>query len=56
LPWGERGAYISRRSLTPADQATLRAMLAELANSGAVLQSFQRSYESKVLQMSVRAP
>ena len=56
LPWSQRGAYISRRSLTPADQATLHAMLEQLARSGAVLQNFQRSYQPDVMLASMRAP
>ena len=54
LPWGLSGAYISRKSLTPGDQAVLRELLEKAARSGAIMESFQRSHRPERLSASIR--
>ncbi|CDG82622.1 substrate-binding periplasmic protein [Janthinobacterium agaricidamnosum] len=54
LPWGSSGAYISRKSLKPEDQAQLRELLEKMAKSNALLESFQRHHRSEFLTTSIR--
>jgi len=54
LPWNTSGIYISRHSLTPEDQATLRELLEKVAKSPAILEAFQRIYKQDWLAESVR--
>lgn len=54
LPWNTSGIYISRQSLTPGDQATLRDLLEKVAKSPAILEAFQRIYKHDWLAESVR--
>jgi len=44
LPWGESGAYVSRRSLNEADTRTLIGLLENAAKSGLVWKEFRRYY------------
>ena len=55
LGWKYSGAYISRRSLSPEDQAALRELLDKMARSGAVLDGYQRAFRPELLNDSVRA-
>ena len=54
LQWSWSGAYISRHSLSPEDQATLRDLLERIARSPAILEAFQRTYKQDWLPESVR--
>lgn len=54
LPWNSSGAYISRLSLNPEDQATLRDLLERIAKSPTILESFQRIYKPEFLVDNVR--
>lgn len=54
LPWGDSGAYVSRRSLGEQDQKELVALLEQAARSGAVWKGFQKYYSPKVLKESIR--
>ncbi|MET3133267.1 polar amino acid transport system substrate-binding protein [Oxalobacteraceae bacterium GrIS 1.11] len=54
LPWILSGAYISRKSLTPEDQAQLRDLLERAVKSGALMDNFQRYYPPELLATSVR--
>lgn len=54
LPWGQSGAYISKKSLKPEDQAALRELLERAAKSGALVESFQRHYRPEILSTSIR--
>ena len=53
MPLTESGAYVSRRSLKPADQAALRALLAESAH-GALWQQLQKYYPPALLKSAVQ--
>ncbi len=52
LPPTESGAYVSRRSLSPADQAELLALL-ERARKGVLWRAFQKYYPAEMLQYFV---
>ncbi len=54
LPWGASGAYISKKSLKPEDQAQLRELLEKMAKSGALMESFQRHHRPEFLTSSLR--
>ncbi|MFZ4877798.1 substrate-binding periplasmic protein [Janthinobacterium sp. Mn2066] len=54
LPWGMSGAYLSRKTLTPEDQATLRELLEKVGRSGALLDALQRNHRPELLSASVR--
>ncbi|MBI3731833.1 MAG: transporter substrate-binding domain-containing protein [Burkholderiales bacterium] len=54
LPWGDSGAYISKKSLSAEDTAALKDMLEQVAKSGAVWKGFQRYYPANVLKGSIR--
>jgi polar amino acid transport system substrate-binding protein len=54
LPRSEVGAYVSRRSLTEADQLLLREGLAGAVRDGSLLKALQRYYPPEVLQHDVR--
>ena len=53
LPWGDSGAYISKK-LNEKDQAILRNLLETLAKSNAAWKSFQQYYPVEILKDSVR--
>lgn len=56
LPWGESGAYVSRRSaLSPADRQRALEMLERIGRSGAAWRAFQRYYPEANLGESVRS-
>jgi polar amino acid transport system substrate-binding protein len=54
MPWGESGAYLSNRSLSPEDKAALRSALERAARSGVVWKGFQHYYAPAVLAGSIR--
>jgi polar amino acid transport system substrate-binding protein len=54
LPRSEVGAYVSRQSLTEADQLLLREALAGAARDGSLLKALQRYYPPEVLQHDVQ--
>ncbi len=54
LPWGMSGIYLSRKSLTAQDQATLRELLDKAARSGILMESFQRHHSQEILTLSIR--
>ncbi|MFZ6777932.1 substrate-binding periplasmic protein [Undibacterium sp. Ji83W] len=54
LPWSDSGAYISKKSLSVEDTASLKDMLEQVAKSGAVWKGFQRYYPASVLKESIR--
>lgn len=54
LPWGMSGVYVSRSSLTPQDQATLRDVFERAGRSGALIDSFQRFHRPEILVSSIR--
>lgn len=54
LPWSENGAYISKTSLSEADQNILRALLEKAAQSGAVWRGLKKYYSPAVLKESFR--
>ena len=55
LPWGESGAYVSRRSsLSDADRQQALEMLERIGRSGAAWHAFQQHYPDKNLSDSVR--
>ncbi|KAB8044505.1 substrate-binding periplasmic protein [Janthinobacterium aquaticum] len=54
LPWGQSGAYLSRKSLNTDDQTLLRDLLEKAARSGAVLESFQRHHRPELVAASIR--
>ncbi|GAB2837940.1 hypothetical protein GCM10027277_00980 [Pseudoduganella ginsengisoli] len=54
LPWSWSGIYISRHSLSPEDQATLRDLMERIAKSPAILEAFQHTYKQDWLAESVR--
>jgi polar amino acid transport system substrate-binding protein len=54
LPWQSSGIYVSRRSLSPEDQAALIDLLEKAAKSGAVLEAFQRYHRPDIFSESVR--
>lgn len=49
MPATESGAYISKKSLSPQDQATLRELL-ETSRKGALLRNFQKYYPADMAQ------
>jgi len=56
LPWGESGAYVSRRSkLSDADRQRALEMLERIARSGAAWRAFQHYFPDDNLSDSVRA-
>ena len=54
LPWGMSGVYLSRKSLTPDDQATLRELLEKAGRSGTLMDGFQRHHRPELLSLSIR--
>jgi polar amino acid transport system substrate-binding protein len=52
--WGDSGAYISKASLSEADQNTLRVLLEQSSSTGAVWNAFQKHYPAKSLEGSIR--
>ena len=54
LPWSYSGAYVSRRSLKPEDQAALLALIEQVARSSTVMEGFQRYHRADILAGSVR--
>ncbi|MFZ6638425.1 substrate-binding periplasmic protein [Undibacterium sp. TC4M20W] len=54
LPWGDSGAYISKKSLGAEDTAALKDLLEQVAKSGMVWKGFQRYYPANVLKESIR--
>ncbi|SDA81279.1 MULTISPECIES: ABC transporter substrate-binding protein [unclassified Janthinobacterium] len=54
LPWGMSGVYLSRKSLTPDDQATLRELLEKAGRSGVLMEGFQRHHRQELLTLSIR--
>lgn len=54
LPWGMSGVYLSRKSLTAEDQATLRELLDKAGRSGTVMDAFQRHHRQELLSLSIR--
>ncbi|HEU6454554.1 MAG TPA: transporter substrate-binding domain-containing protein [Roseateles sp.] len=55
LPWGESGAYVSRRSsLSDADRAQVTEVLERIGRSGAAWRAFQHDYPDSNLSDSVR--
>ena len=54
LPWGMSGVYLSRKSLTAEDQATLRELLDKAGRSGSVMEGFQRHHRQELLSLSIR--
>ena len=54
LPWGENGAYISKKAVTAEDRAALEGLLGGAAKSGAVWEAFKRYYAPDILNGSVR--
>lgn len=53
FPWGESGVYISRQAVSIADQTTLREGLRSAVESGQVWKTFQKYYQSEVLEGSI---
>ncbi|MBC3916926.1 transporter substrate-binding domain-containing protein [Undibacterium sp. CY18W] len=54
LPWGDSGAYISKKSLNNEDRAALKDLLEQVAKSGTVWKGFLRYYPANVLKESIR--
>ena len=54
LPWGDSGAYISRKSLAEADRRQLKALLENAVQTGSVWKGFQNYYGVDVLKEGVR--
>ena len=54
LPWGMSGVYLSRKSLTAEDQATLRELLDKAGRSGTLMEGFQRHHRQELLSLSIR--
>lgn len=54
LPWSYSGAYVSRRSLKPEDQAAMLDVIEKVAKSSAVMEGFQRYHRADILAESVR--
>ena len=54
FPWGESGAYISRKSVSKGDQQALQELLQNSMQNGEVWKSFQRYYRPEVLAGSIR--
>lgn len=54
LPWGDSGAYISKKSLSPEDTLALKDLLEQVAKSGMVWKGFQSYYPAHVLKESIR--
>ncbi|BBB64420.1 hypothetical protein UNDYM_0167 [Undibacterium sp. YM2] len=54
LPWGDSGAYISKKSLSAEDSLALKDLLEQVAKSGMVWKGFQRYYPANVLKESIR--
>jgi polar amino acid transport system substrate-binding protein len=54
LPWGMSGVYLSRKSLTAEDQATLRELLEKAGRSGTLMEGFQRHHRQELLSLSIR--
>lgn len=54
LPWGDSGAYISKKSLGVEDTVALKDMLEQVAKSGVVWKNFQRYYPAHVLKEGIR--
>ncbi len=54
LPWGDSGVYVSKKSLSLEEQATLKDMLEQVTKSGAVWKGFQHYYPDHVLKESIR--
>ncbi|CAN7393791.1 transporter substrate-binding domain-containing protein [Pseudoduganella sp. LjRoot289] len=54
LPWSYSGAYVSRRSLKPEDQAAVLEVIEKVAKSSVVMEGFQRYHRADILAESVR--
>lgn len=54
LPWSYSGAYVSRRSLKPEDQAAMLDVIERIAKSSVVMEGFQRYHRADILAESVR--
>lgn len=54
LPWSQSGAYLSKKTLKPEDQAALRELLEHAARSGAVIDNLRRYYRQEILAPSIR--
>lgn len=54
LPWRDSGAYLSAKSLTPAEQDYLAAQLKESFKAGAVWAEYRRYYPANVVAASQR--
>ncbi len=54
LPWGDSGAYVSKKSLAAADQKLLQSLLENAARSGSVWKGFQAYYGNDVMNEGVR--
>jgi len=54
LPWSFGGIYISKHALPPADQAHLRKVLTQAAQSGEIWKEYQKAYPDAVLKVGVR--
>lgn len=54
LPWGDSGAYISKRSVSPADRIELQELLEASVKSGAIWKAFQSYYPPEILSGSIR--
>jgi polar amino acid transport system substrate-binding protein len=54
LTWGANGLYVSKTTLSEADQNTLRALLEKVVRSGAVWQGFKKYYPPSIIKESIR--
>ncbi len=54
FPWGESGAYLSRKSVSKADQQALQELLQNSVQNGEVWKAFQHYYRPEVLSGSIR--
>lgn len=55
LPWTRSGIYLSNKSLTPADRATLEKAITAALRAGALLQAYKRTYPANLLHEGTRA-
>ncbi|MFZ4529554.1 MAG: substrate-binding periplasmic protein [Undibacterium curvum] len=54
IGWADSGVYLSKKSLTPEDRATLQSLFENAAKSGMVWKGFQRYYKTEVLKEGSR--
>ncbi|MES2126449.1 MAG: transporter substrate-binding domain-containing protein [Pseudomonadota bacterium] len=54
LPWQDAGVYVSTKSLTPSDQATLLKVLRADGTSDAIMQAYESIFPDKLLKISAR--